>query len=328
MSGLNMVTGGCGFLGKELVERLVGRGRQVRVFDSKTDKYPLENVEYVIGDLRKPSDTDLACDGVETLYHLAALHDEIDGDLVRDININGTENLLESASLTGVKNIVFMSSAMVYGYPPAELPCPEYAPLLSSGPYSLSKIIGEEMCFSMRERTGARVSAIRAPVILGPGYEEKQALKWIIDRALNHQPVFMIGSGKQKRHYVDKTDCAEALIAAADNEASDGECFNVGYDRPHSDEDFMKIVIRAARSFSIAIPIPQPIVEIGWRVAHTIGQEPQIIPELKSKIFNDSYYDTSKIKATLGWKPKKTLNVTLYEFMKWYRRKLLVSSVR
>jgi dTDP-alpha-D-glucuronic acid decarboxylase len=322
MSGINMVTGGCGFLGRTLAARLAKKGRAVRVFDVCCDKEPLDGVEYVTGDLRNPADTDRACDCVGTLYHLAAESSRADGDLIKDVNIVGTANLLESAALTGVKALVFASSTAVYGSPPAELPCPEEAQLVSAEPFSLSKIVGEEMCFSMRERTGMKVSAIRPPTILGPGMVDARILKWTVDRALNNQPVFLPGGGKTRRNYVDVMDCADAFIAAADCDAADGMCFNVGYDKPHTDEQFAKAVMHAARSFSVAVPVPQTITELGIRAARAFGRT-ELFPDPEENYFADSYYDTHSVKSVLGWRPEKTLPVTLYEFMKWYRRKLI-----
>lgn len=321
MSGISMVTGGCGFIGRELAARLAKKGRRVRVFDRRCDGEPLDGVEYVSGDLRDPADTDRACDGVESLYHLAAERFDSDADLIKEVNIDGTANLLESASLTGVKTVVFASSTAVYGTPPPVLPCPEDAELVSTEPFSLSKIVGEDMCLAMRER-GMRAAVIRPPVVLGPGFGEAQVLKWIVDRALNNQPVFILGGGKTKRHYVDVTDCADAFIAAADCEAADGMCFNVGYDRPHTDEQFTKSVMRAARSFSITIPVPEPLIELGMRAARALGRE-DIFPEMPDNLLEDSYYCTRNAREVLGWRQEKTLPVTLYEFMRWYRRKLL-----
>jgi len=321
-----MVTGGCGFLGRALAARLAKKGVSVRVFDICCDAEPLDGVEYVTGDLRNPEDTDRACDGVETLYHLAAERSDADGETIRDTNINGTANLLESAALTGVRTLVFASSAAVYGTRPEELPCREESPLLSDSPFSLSKIMGEEMCFSMRERVGMKVSAIRPPVILGPGYSDEQVLKWLIDRAINNQPVFVLGGGRTRRHYVDVADCADAFIAAARTDGADGMCFNVGYDKPHTDENFTRAVIRAARSFSISIPVPQPVVELGIKAARALGRE-EFVPQKEDDLFTDAYFSTQSAKDILGWRPEKTLPVTLYEFMKWYRRKLMRSEI-
>lgn len=316
-----MITGGSGFIGRELAARLAKRGRHVRVFDIREDSNPVEDIEYFKGDLREPADTDRACDGVETLFHLAAVNGDSDGESIRDVNVNGTANLLESASLNGVKTLVFASSTAVYGVPPAELPCSEEAPLVSSGPYSLSKIVGEEMCLAMRER-GMKVSVIRPPIVLGPGYDDTQVLQWIVNRAIEHHPVFTLAGGRTRRHYIDLGDCADAFIAAAESEVSNGHCFNIGFDRSHTDEEFTKAVIRAARSLSIVIPLPQPFVEIGIRVARLLGQEP-LVPEFRESLLHDAYFDIDKAKALLDWTPKKNLPVTLYEFMKCYKRKLL-----
>ncbi len=326
MSGLWLITGGNGLIGREVVSLLAKRGDRVRVLDCRPVAEPLEDVEYITGDIRNPEDTDRACDGVDFLVHLAAVDHDEDGELIRDININGTASLLESAALTGIKNIVFASSTLVYGSPPAEVPCHEENPLISSGSFSLSKIIGEEMCLGMRESCGAKAAVIRPPIVLGPGYDDPRILEWIVDRAINNQPVFVFGGGETLRHYVDIGDCARAFIMAAEDPASDGHCFNIGFDKPHSDESFTKAVIRAAKSFSVPISIPQPILEIGARASRIIGHD-LFPPELTYNLNMDAYFTTDKIRALLDWKPEKRLPVTLFEFMRWYKRKKLRESL-
>jgi nucleoside-diphosphate-sugar epimerase len=322
MTGLCVVTGGSGFIGRALVSLLARRGSRVRVFDARKDENPVGGVDYFIGDLRDPAATDRACDGAETLFHLAAVRGGADAETIREVNVNGTANLLESACLTGVKTLVFASSTAVYGLPPAELPCSENAPLTSTGPYSLSKIVGEELCLSIRERTGMKVAVIRPAIAIGPGYDNALVLQWIIDRAIAHQPVFTLAGGRTRRHYIDIGDCAESFVAAAESEVSDGQCFNVGFDRSHTDEEFTKAAIRAAHSLSLVVPLPRPVVEIGVNIARAIGQEPAV-PEFRDSLLHDAYFDIDKAKALLEWRPRKNLPVTLHEFMKWYKRKLL-----
>lgn len=318
-----LITGGCGMLGRALAGRLAGAGASVLVIDTIEEENPVEGVEYMKGDIRKPEHTDQVCDGVSTVFHLAAAPMDADPDTIRDINIDGTANLLQSAELTGVSSFIFASCCTVYGYPPEQLPCTEDTPLYSSGAFSLSKVIGEELCFEAMERAGIMASVIRSPVILGPRMKDDFITKWIVERAVENNPVFLPGTEKVKRHYVDVEDCAGAFVAAASTPEAAGMCFNVGYSRTHTDEQVARAVIKAARSFSITIPVPRAIVELAMRVMKMTDDEELLHPEMAGVLFNDYHYDTARARQILGWKPDKSLSVTMYEYMRWYRRREL-----
>ncbi len=318
-----LITGGSGMLGRELASQLICAGVVVRILDEKVDHNPVDGVEYIVGDIRNPEFTDTACDGATTIFHLAAAPLDADPDVIRDVNINGTANMLQSAELTGVSKFVFASCCTVYGYPPERVPCTEDTPLYSSGAFSLSKVIGEELCFEAMERIGIMASAIRAPVILGPGMKDEFITKWIVERAVENQPIFLPGSEKAKRHYVDVQDCARAFIAAAATPEAAGLSFNVGYARTHTDEHVARAVIKAARSFSLTIAVPKPIVELALRVMKMTDERGPLHPETAGMLFNDYYYDISRAGEILGWKPDKSLSVTMYEYMRWYRRRQL-----
>ncbi|HOC94082.1 MAG TPA: NAD(P)-dependent oxidoreductase [bacterium] len=322
MSGLSMITGGSGMLGRELANRLASLGRPARLFDVVPPRTMPEGAEYVKGDLRKPSDTDPACVGVSVIYHLAALDATASGDEIRAVNIEGTASLIESAAIAGVQRIVFASSSDVYGSPPPESPCHEESPLVSTGPFSMSKIAGEELCLSAAAGTDMKASVIRMPIVIGPGLKDPHIMRWIVNRAVEHKPIFLGAGGSAVRHYADCGDCADAFIAAADNDVAAGHCFNVGYDRPHTDEEFARAVVRAAKSFSIIVPAPRAVSDAALRIARAAGEDP-VPADYRDGVFGDSWLATDKARALLGWRPQKRLPVSLHDFMRWHKRNLL-----
>ncbi len=322
MTKISLVTGGCGGLGTELVTQLAARGRRVRVLDIRQPHSPVEGVDYFTADIRAAEDTDRACDGANEIFHLAAVHPGENPDLIRDVNIEGTSNMVETAALAGASAFVFASSCDVYGLPPEVSPCPESAPLYSSEPFSLSKVMGEELCFELTERTGCKVSVIRTPMIVGPRMEDESMLRWIVGRAMNHQPVFLPGGGHCSRSYADVSDVARAMILAAENDNAGGHCFNIAYDRPYTLEQFARTVIRSARSFSVTVPVPETIMEIALRIMQLLGSDPHEIGFLETTDY-DCVYDISKAREMLGWTPDRTLSATMYEYMRWYKRRML-----
>jgi len=318
-----LITGGCGRLGRELARRLTRRDCMVRVLDVRNPSSSVDGVEYLEGDVREPEHALAACAGADTVFHLAAAPPGEDAAFITGVNVDGTAAMLEAAAISGAETFVFASCCSVYGYPPERLPCTEDTPLFSCGPFSLSKVVGEEMCFEALEKTGMRVSVIRAPQALGPGYDDYMFRNWIVDRARSNLPVFLPGGGKRYRHYVDVGDCARAFILAAEKEESLGQCFNVAYTRPCTDEALARAVIRSARSFSITLSVPQPVVELGLRIIRSSGAEPFSSPEARDAFFSEYHYDTSLARQLLGWKPEKTMPVSIHEYMKWLRRKQL-----
>ncbi len=322
MSELCMITGGSGMLGRELAFRLATLGRPVRIFDIAEPRLLPDGAEFVKGDLRNPADTDPACVGVSVIYHLAALDASSSGDDIRSVNIEGTACLLESATISGVRKIVFASSSAVYGSPPPESPCHEESPLVSTGPFSMSKIAGEELCLSMAASSDIKASVIRMPIVIGPGLKDPHIMRWIVNRAVEHKPIFLGAGGRAVRHYVDSGDCADAFISASDNDVAAGHCFNVGFDKPHTDEEFARAVVRAAKSFSIIVPAPRAISDAVLQIARSTGEDP-VPPDYRDGVFGDSWLATDKARALLGWSPQKRLAVSLHDFMRWHKRNLL-----
>ena len=147
------MTGGCGFIGSHLVRRLLELGFEVVIFDNfyRSSNVVVDGASVVKGDLRFAPAVERALDGVEVVYHLAALTDVRESvkkpRLYHRVNVDGTLNLLEGCRRVGVKRVIYVLSCAVYGEP-VKLPISEDHPTNPLSPYAASKLAAEAYCRS------------------------------------------------------------------------------------------------------------------------------------------------------------------------------------
>ena len=242
-----LVTGGAGFIGSHLVEGLVRRGHEVRVFDnlstgSLDNLAPVRDaVEVVIGDLRDDEAVNRAVEGVEVVFHQAA-----DPSVPRsishprdcyDINVLGTLNLLAAARDAGCRRVVFASSCAVYGNDPRQ-PKSEELPPAPESPYASSKLAGEELCQVFTRVYGLEAVALRYFNVYGPrqspdGPYASVIPRFIADLKAGARPR-VFGDGEQTRDFIFVGDVVEANLRAATASEAVGEVVNVGSGRSTS----------------------------------------------------------------------------------------------
>lgn len=219
-----LVTGGAGFIGSHLVEKLVSKGFNVRVLDDlSTGRLEnlstiMDRIEFVRGDVRDPRAVSRAVRGVDIVYHLAArINVEESFEKPRlywDVNVEGTRILLDEMEKAGVGRLVFMSSAAVYGEPKS-LPVREDHPLNPMNPYGETKVEGEKL-------VGERVAggAVKAVVVrlfnaYGPRQEGNPyagVVQKFVERVSRGQPPVIFGDGLQTRDFIYVEDVADALV--------------------------------------------------------------------------------------------------------------------
>jgi UDP-glucose 4-epimerase len=185
-----LVTGGAGFIGSHLVDRLVDRGDDVVVVDSmrrgkraKLEKHVLgSRVRLVEGDIRHFDVLASAVEGCETVYHLAAQSNVMgavqDAEFSVTTNVLGTFNVLRSAVEAQVARVVFTSSREVYGEP-RSLPVAEDDPLIPKNPYGASKVAGEAYCRAFASTPGLPVHVVRLANVYGPGDSDRVIPLWL-----------------------------------------------------------------------------------------------------------------------------------------------------
>lgn len=231
------VTGGLGFVGTHLVRRLSQLGKRVSVIDvaaSPRELSGLPGVQHVRADLRDYAQTRAALDGIEVVFHLAG---NASGSLsVADPRFDFETNALATCHVgnaaleVGVRRLVYLSSAIVYGTP-EHFPITEQHATRPFLPYGASKLSGELALRSLHEVAGLHVVIGRAFVIYGPGEgprraggEVSQFLRW----HLNGLPIPVVGDIDRKtRDFVHVQDLATALLVLADR-GQNGEVYNLG----------------------------------------------------------------------------------------------------
>ena len=237
-----LVTGGAGFIGSNLAERLIERGHKVRILDnfstgrreniSKFEK----DLEVIEGDIRNIETVRRAMKGVEFCLHMAALN-----SVVRsvenpydssDVNIRGTLNILISARELGNIKIIYASSSSVYGSNP-ELPRKEAMLPEPLSPYALSKFVGEHYCRIFHRAFNVRVVTLRYFNVFGKRQNADSQYAAVVPKFINalsqNNSPTIYGDGNQTRDFthVENVVCA-SLLACEKNEA-DGEIFNIGW---------------------------------------------------------------------------------------------------
>jgi nucleoside-diphosphate-sugar epimerase len=291
-----LVTGGAGFIGSHVVERLLRDGMRVRVLDNFSSgrrenldfaRSAGDQLEIVEGDLRDLSLVERAVRGVDVIYHQAAMRSvprSVDDPLgANENNVNGTLHVLDAARRLGVRRVVYASSSSVYGDNP-ELPKREDQPLAPISPYAVSKAAGESYARVWTKLYGVETVGLRYFNVFGPRQDPNSEYAAVIPRfilwGLRGQPLEVHGDGTQSRDFTFIDNVVEANLLAGEAADASGEAFNVGCGERTSLLD----VIGMLESI-----IGRPIVRAhtpsrGGDVAHTLA-------------------DVSKAKRLMGYTP-------------------------
>lgn len=235
-----MVTGGAGFIGSHLVDELVRRGKQVVVYDNLATGVlrHLETaigsgrVQFVRGDILDSTKLVAAMDGVSVVFHLAANADVRGGitDTFVDLeqNVLGTHRVLEAMRAVGATEIVFTSSATVYGEPNI-FPTPEgYAPLQTSL-YGASKLAAESLIQAYGEYFGIRSLAFRFVSWIGERYSHGVVYDFVTKLRNNPAELEILGDGKQKKSYLHVEDGIRGIFLALEGITETKSVVNLGH---------------------------------------------------------------------------------------------------
>ncbi len=240
-----LVTGGAGFIGSNLVDALVSAGTAVRVVDNlSTGRLRnldpvMDRIEFIEGDLTRPDVAARACDGMEVVFHVAALAGvpfSMEQPVASDRNnVGATVNLLAAAKDAGCRRLVFSSSSSVYGGD-GPFPQVETAEPRPKNPYAASKLCCEVYLRTFATAFGTDCVSLRYFNVYGP----KQAVKSrysavfpaFITRMLRGEPPLVHGDGTQGRDFTYVSDVVRANMLAAEREAPfEGEAVNVAANR-------------------------------------------------------------------------------------------------
>jgi len=286
-----LVTGGAGFIGSHIAERLLSRGDEVVVLDNfwsghrrNLDGLAVRLVEADVRDARAVAEAARGCD---VIFHEAAIvsvpYSVEHPQESHDVNIQGTLNVLQAARAAGVKRVVFASSAAVYGEEPT-LPKTEAMRPEPMSPYGVEKITGEHYLATWSKLFGVETVALRYFNVFGPRQDPRSPYSGVIsifvDRILAGQTLTFFGDGSQTRDFVYVGNVVDANLLAATVPGVSGRMFNVGCGKRTSLLTLASLIERAA----------------GKTVERRFG-------EPRAGDIKDSVADIARARAELGYAP-------------------------
>jgi UDP-glucose 4-epimerase len=235
-----LITGGAGFIGSHLTDRLLEVGAEVRILDDlstgKRENLPDHDaLEFIEGDIRDTEMVSRCLKGVDAVVHLAAIASvqaSIDDPIrTHQVNFDGTLNLLEASRRTGIKRFLYACSAAVYG-DAASVPVSENVALNPLSPYAVDKLTGEYYLLHYHRKHGLAATSFRFFNIYGPRQDPSSPYSGVISIFVNclqrDRPVTLFGDGSQTRDFVYVADLADLLARAVSGLDGVGGVFNVG----------------------------------------------------------------------------------------------------
>jgi UDP-glucose 4-epimerase len=307
-----LITGGAGFIGSYLSEKYTKEGHTVLCLDNFLSGNLLNvrhlliyrNFKLVEGDIRDYNLLERIIRDVDVVFHLAAqIHVDrsyVEPRLTYDINVMGTQNVLEVARIYDVKKIIHTSTSEVYGSA-QYVPIDEKHPLDAPHPYGASKIAADRMCHAYVQTYGMDISIPRFFNIFGPRQRDigyGGVISIFTRRVLNGMPPVIYGDGLQTRDYTYIDDALRAFDLVL-NHKPKLEPINIGTGKEISIIDLARMIIDLCGKKKEIKPV---------HVEPRIG-------EVKKLIAN-----AAKAKKVLGWKPEYDFKEGLKTFIQWYKQ--------
>jgi nucleoside-diphosphate-sugar epimerase len=304
------VTGAAGFIGSTLADRLLQEGADVVGIDCFTDYYPRELKEANLATARKSSrfsfvdgdlltvDMDALLDGVTHIYHLAAQAGVRkswgrDFDVYVDNNVSATQRLLEACTGRSLERIVYASTSSVYG-DEASIPMREDQRLQPLSPYGVSKLAAEHLGHLYHVNYGLPFVALRYFTVYGPRQRPDMGFHRFLSAAMDGRPLVRYGDGEQTRDFTYVADAVTATVSAGTSGVPGG-VYNIGGGSRVTVNHVFEI---------IGTLTGRPV---------TIEQQPPQKGDMR-----DTYADTSRARADLGFAPSVTLEDGLRQMHSWF----------
>jgi NAD dependent epimerase/dehydratase len=312
-----LVTGADGFIGSHMVEELVRKGYSVRAFsyynsfntwgwlDTLAPEI-LSQIEVVCGDIRDPYGVKKAIEGVDMVFHLAALiaipFSYHSPDAYVDTNIKGTLNVLQAAKELNVERVLITSTSEVYGTA-KYVPIDENHPFQGQSPYSATKIGADRLAESFYRSFDLPVSIVRPFNTFGPRQSARAVIPTIITQLLGGRQQIKLGLLSPTRDFNYVKDTVSAYIAIAESDRTIGQEINIATGKEISIGDMAKVIIAQLN----------PKAEI-------ICEEERLRPE-NSEV-NRLLGSNQKLKELTEWKQKYSFEDGIQETIKWFEQNL------
>jgi UDP-glucuronate 4-epimerase len=300
-----LVTGGAGFIGSHLVEKLLAGGHDVAILDDFNDYYDprikRENMASFASEVRDAVAVRKVFHGAkfEAIMHLAARAGVrpsiVHPQLYYDTNVGGTLHLLEAARTTGVHRFVFASSSSVYGICKTVPFSEDFHLTQTISPYAATKIAGEFLCSSYSHLYQLRVLALRYFTVYGPRQRPDLAIHQFTRRIHAGQPIDQFGDGSTRRDYTYIDDIIQGTMAALKYEGPLFDMFNLGESETIPLRDLITAVETALQKKARINQLPEQPGDVPLTCA-----------------------DIAKARKLLGYDPQTPFRDGLPRFVEWY----------
>ena len=319
MSGTVLVTGGAGFIGSHLIQALLSSNKRVIVVDNFNDFYSpsikRQNIKAVLNAVSEKQAENFVLleedirtlrldqlkehESIDTVVHLAAMAGVrpslINPVLYQDVNVVGTQALLELSRVLKVKKFIFASSSSVYGVNP-NVPWSESEDVLEPiSPYAASKVSGELQGRVYHHLYGMDFIALRFFTVYGPKQRPDLAIAKFIERAFKREAIDMYGDGTSARDYTFVDDIVNGVLAAVEKELHGYQVINIG------------------NSFPVELRALVKMVEEATGVSLHIQRKPQQPGDVPR-----TFADISKARQLLGYNPMTSMEEGIRLQVEWF----------
>ena len=318
-----LVTGATGFTGGHLADSLVSRGWRVRALVRKDDRagaLAARGMDAVVGDLRDTAAVRRATEGVDVVFHIAAVYRQagIPDETYRAVNATAVGVLVEQAARNRVRRVVHCSTVGVHGdveHPPAN----EDAPLRPGDIYQVTKLEGERLARAAGEQAGIQVVIVRPTGIYGPG--DRRLLK--LFRGVARERFPMLGSGRIYYHLTYIDDLVEGFILCGTHAAASGRTYILAGAEVTTLQELVELVAQEAGVQPPRWHLPVWPVWVAGALCEAVcvplGIEPPLYRRRVDFYTKSRAFDISRARGELGYAPRVALRDGIRRTLNWYR---------
>ncbi|MGI6525118.1 MAG: NAD-dependent epimerase/dehydratase family protein [Bdellovibrionota bacterium] len=319
-----LVTGSTGFVGSYLCKELTNSGYTVRALirdDSKRDVLKGVPVEFVHGDITDRTSLLNAMDGVESVFHIAAIFREAKyaDSVYFEVNTKGVQNVFEAAVEKGVTRVIHCSTGGVHSHIPNP-PANEREPYRPADVYQLSKCEGEKVALEFIRSGKIQGSIIRPAMIWGPS--DRRLLK--LFKGISRRLLPIIGDGKTLFHWILVTDLARAFRLANETPAANGQVYIIAGRRPVTIRETYQAIAKEAGVKVLPFRLPAPPLQLIGTILEKICVPLSIEPPLYRRrvdfFTKTRAFDCSKAQRDLGYQAEHTFEEEVHIIYQWYKR--------
>ena len=314
------LTGATGYTGSRLLAALLARGHEVRALVRPSSRRPEAGATWVEGDLRDDAAASRLVEGADAVVHVAAVYRTAGhpDSYYREVNVGGTERLLEAAAGSGVRRFVHTSTVGVHGHvrnPPAD----ESSPIDPGDIYQVTKAQAEARALAFHRERGLPVVVVRPAAIYGPG--ETRLLK--LFRAIARGRYAIVGSGRAFYHPVYIDDLVDGYLLALERPQAVGEAFILGGPRYLTQSELAALIARHTGGRVLPFHVPAAPLRLAGAVVEAVcvplGLEPPLHRRRVEFWTKSRAFSIGKARRVLGYEPKVDVDEGVARTARAYR---------